>query len=260
MPVSNETYQISRVGDVLEDLKIVHELLSGRDGRDGPAGRDGLPGPAGAPGRDGRDGAGGQKGVKGERGEAGIAGPPGPVSGGATYTRWGRTSCPNTAGTSLVYSGRAGKSFYTQSGGGGNYQCLPNNPQYGAYAPGVQNLAPIYGVELELNTGSPLPALHEHNVPCAVCHVSTRAAVLMIPAWRNCPSQWTLEYTGYLMTEHHTHSKATYECVDKDAESVPGSHANTNGGLFYHVEASCNGLPCPPYDAQKELTCAVCTK
>ena len=62
------------------------------------------------------------------------------------------------------------------------------------------------------------------------------------------------------MTEYRTYSKATYECVDKDAESVAGSHANTNGGLFYHVEANCNGLPCPRYDAEKELTCAVCTK
>ena len=255
-PVSNETYQISRIADLLE---IVHELLSGRDGRDGPAGRDGLPGPAGAPGRDGRDGAGGQKGDKGERGEAGIAGPPGPVSGGATYTRWGRTSCPNITGTNLIYSGRAGKSFYNQ-GAGGNYQCLPNNPEYGAYAPGVQNHASIYGVEYRLDVGSPLYALQYHNVPCAVCHVSNRAAVLMIPAWHHCPSQWTLEYTGYLMTERNSHSKATYECVDKDAESVPGSQAIVNGGFLYHVEANCNGLPCPPYDAQKELTCAVCTK
>ena len=148
MPVSTErrssVSNISKVGDVLEDIKIVHELLSGRDGRDGPAGRDGLPGPAGAPGKDGRDGTNGQKGDKGERGEPGMVGP---VSGGATYTRWGRTSCPIITGTSLVYSGRAGKSFFTQSGGGGNYQCLPNNPEYGRYAPGVQGRAPIYGVE-----------------------------------------------------------------------------------------------------------------
>ena len=27
-------------------------------------------------------------------------------------------------------------------------------------------------------------------------------------------SQWALEYTGYLITEHLTHSKATYEFVD----------------------------------------------
>ena len=62
------------------------------------------------------------------------------------------------------------------------------------------------------------------------------------------------------MSEGRTHNTATYECVDKDAESVPGSNADTNGGTFYHVEASCNGLACPPYVAEKELTCAVCTK
>ena len=71
---------------------------------------DGLPGSSGAPGKNGRDGTNGQKGDKGERGEPGRVGPPGPVSGGATYTRWGRTSCSNITGTSLVYSGRAGKS------------------------------------------------------------------------------------------------------------------------------------------------------
>ena len=93
-------------------------------------------------------------------------------------------------------------------------------------------------------------------VPCAVCHVSTRSAVLMIPAWCHCPSGWTVEYTGYLMSEYQV--KATYECVDLNPQSVPGSHTDTNGGLFHHVEATCNGLPCPPYDPQKELTCAVC--
>ena len=178
---------ISRVADILEDIQIVHELLSGHDGRDGPAGRDGLPGPAGAPGKDGRDGTIGQKGDKGEKGEPGIVGPPGPVSGGATYTRWRRTLCPSIAGTSLVYSGRAGKSWYTHTGGGGNYQCLPNNPEYGRFSPGVQNYAPIYGVEYQTYSFNNQHILN-HNVPCAVCHVSTRAAVLMIPAWRHCPS------------------------------------------------------------------------
>ena len=71
-------------------------------------------------------------------------------------------------------------------GAGGNYQCLPNNPEYGRYAPGEQNQADMYGVEYQLDSGSPLPAIHDHNVPCAVCHVSTRAAVLMIPAWHHC--------------------------------------------------------------------------
>ena len=188
--------------------------------------------------------------------------PPGLSSGGATYIRWGRTSCPSITGTSLVYNGRAAKSFYNHVGGGSNYQCLPNNPEYGNYQSGIQTQSPIYGVEYEIDSGSPFPSsLHNDNVPCAVCHVSNRSAVLMIPAWRHCPSGWTVEYTGYLMSDHYTHTKATYECVDLHPQSVPGSHTNTNGGLFYHVEVSCSfGLPCPPYDPQKELTCAVCTK
>ena len=62
------------------------------------------------------------------------------------------------------------------------------------------------------------------------------------------------------MSERFVHYRNTFECVDKDPESIPGSAASTDGALFYHVEATCNGLPCPPYDTQKELTCAVCTK
>ena len=82
----------------------------------------------------------------------------------------------------------------------------------------------------------------------------------MIPARRECPDSWTKEYEGALMSEYRGHSRTTYECVDKDAEAVPGTAANTGGAFFYHVEASCNGMPCGPYIAEKELTCVMCTK
>jgi len=82
----------------------------------------------------------------------------------------------------------------------------------------------------------------------------------MIPAKTKCPSTWTLEYTGYLMSDDFAQHTTMYECVDRNPDSVPASVANTNGALFYNVEASCNGMACPPYDPQKELTCAVCTK
>ena len=63
------------------------------------------------------------------------------------------------------------------------------------------------------------------------------------------------------MTGYYNHAgRRSAECVDKDSESIPGSVANTNGALFLHIEATCNGIPCPPYDPQKELTCAICTK
>ncbi len=58
----------------------------------------------------------------------------------------------------------------------------------------------------------------------------------------------------------HKHSMV-YECVDKDGEYVPGEARDTNGALFHLVGAVCNvGLPCPPYVANRPITCVVCTK
>ena len=99
------------------------------------------------------------------------------------------------------------------------------------------------------------------NVPCAVCYVSTRPTVVMIPAKASCPPTWTREYYGYLMTEYKGHHRTMFECVDEDQESLPGSYGNTDGATFHHVEAACNSLlPCPPYNNNKELNCVVCTK
>ncbi len=184
-------------------------------------------------------------------------------TGGLTYTRWGRTTCPRTPGTQLVYAGRVGGTFYNELGGGANYLCMPNNPDYilPQRTTGIVNgFAFVHGGEYQ----HPIRGTHNYNVPCAVCYTSTRETVLMIPAKAYCPSGWTREYYGYLMTEyggvHHTSGRTMFECVDRNPEAVPGSYRNEDGVLFYHVEASCNGLPCPPYDQTKELNCAVCTR
>ena len=243
------------------------EILRGRDGRDGDHGRDGrdgLPGaqgpqgPKGEPGpAGGPPGPQGQPGARGATGLRGDIGPAGPRSGGVTYTRWGKSSCPTTAGTELVYSGRAGGTHYSHKGGAANYLCMPTDPQYTLpYRAGVQGHMYVFGAEYQ----RPLRGSHDHNVPCAVCAVSTREMVLMIPAKTSCPTSWTREYYGYLMSGHITHHRSQFECVDRDPESLPGSSPNTDGALFYHVEANCNGMPCPPYDAQKELNCVICTK
>ena len=58
----------------------------------------------------GRDGLPGRDGPQGPAGPPGPVGPPGPRSGGAIYTRWGKSSCPQVAGTELVYSGITGGS------------------------------------------------------------------------------------------------------------------------------------------------------
>ena len=240
----------------------------GPEGPTGPPGPQGSQGPPGSPGTDGDRGPPGSSGTDGDRGppgspgQRGLTGPPGPTTstGGAVYVRWGRTTCPSTPGTELVYAGRAGGSHYSHSGGGANKLCLPDNPQYLSYQSGNQGSGYLYGAEYEIFSSQPFRSMHQHNVPCAVCHSSTRASLLTIPARTSCPSSWTREYYGYLMAERYNYARSTYECMDRSPESVPGSVGNINGALFYHTEARCTGLPCPPYVEGREVTCAVCTK
>ena len=220
-----------------EDVPHYSEILKGRDGRDG---RDGVPGPRGIPGIDGMNG---MKGMCGDPGIQGPQGAPGPTSGGITYVRWGRTTCPDTPGTELVYAGRAAASYYAHKGGGGNYQCVTEEPENFAYGPGTTESSYIYGVEYETslpNLPSTSSSLNDHDVPCAVCYVATRVALLMIPGKYTCPPNWTREY--------------------EVAETVIGGQADRNGAVFYHVEPRCGSLPCPPYEEQKEMTCVLCTR
>ena len=100
------------------------DILRGRDGRDG------LQGPTGDKGDKGDTGPVGPMGPTGPKGDQGLQGPPGLSAGGAIYTRWGRTTCPETPETELVYEGLAGGSDHNQLGAGANYLCLPNDPEY----------------------------------------------------------------------------------------------------------------------------------
>ncbi|XP_035685760.1 short-chain collagen C4-like [Branchiostoma floridae] len=227
---------------------------SGRDGRDGAPGRDG------AAGRDGQPrGDIGPEGPAGEQGERGADG----NGGGSVYIRWGRTTCPNDTDTSIIYDGIAGGTHYSHSGGGANYVCLPKDPEWGVFTDGSQGTgAYMQGAEYQLGSNSPFQgaSLYDHDVPCAVCHVASRGAKLMIPARLSCPTGWTREYKGYLMTEYLNYHRSEFVCMDGEPETRPGGHVNENGALFYPVEASCGSLPCPNYVQGRELTCVVCTK
>jgi len=219
------------------------KILRGRDGRDG---RDGLQGPRGLTG------------LPGSKGVAGPVGPKGEGAGGLVYVHWGHKSCPGT-GAQLLYSGRAAGSYYNHKGGGGNPQCLPLDPNYLKTVSGAETLAFIYGAEYQ-NTNGLVPNSHDTDVVCAVCYVPTRNTVYMLPAKYTCPTGWTTEYYGFLMSEYHNHHRSAFSCVDHSFTPVIGSSHNHNGFLFYPVEGVCGSLPCPPYDRNKELSCAVCTK
>ena len=181
---------------------------------------------------------------------------------GTVYVRWGHDECPSTA--RLIYSGRAGGSHSSHSGGGSNPQCLPLDPNFLTPINGTQLLrALLYGAEYETHTdsNSHVHGRHDFDVPCAVCHVSNRTAVYMVPAKYTCPAGWTREYYGYLMSSYHgsDRHRTQYICIDTALKPIPGTAVNKNGLLFYFVEGRCGSLPCPPYDTTNELSCAVCS-
>ena len=180
------------------------------------------------------------------------------------YTRWGRTVCSEES--DLMYRGASGGSGYNTHGGGSNYLCLPNDPEWGVYNEAVEKVGKLYGAEYksaygfskENSNGKPV---NNHDVPCAVCVSRTMRSVVMVPARLSCYDGWTVEYRGYLMSAHPGHQGRTqFICVDGSPETEPSGFRDDSGALMYHVEAVCGSLPCPPYTPRRELVCVVCSK
>ena len=96
--------------------------------------------------------------------------------------------------------------------------------------------------------------------PAPPVPASLRASQMMIPGRNVCPAGWTREYKGYLMAAYHRHYRTMYTCMDENPDYTRGTHASLDGALFYFVQGACGSLPCKPYIAGHELTCAVCTR
>ena len=171
-----------------------------------------------------------------------------------TYVRFGKSTCPNNPGTSQVYNGYTSGTSWNTQGGASNFLCLPSTPEYGVS--GVNTDSILYGAEYE----SGFFMTQNENIPCAVCSVSNRPEVIMIPAKVNCPTSWTREYFGYLHSENQGNARSSFICVDEDMEFIDGKTGNQVGSDLWIVEASCVSLPCPPYNEEAEMSCVVCSK
>ena len=73
---------------------------------------------------------------------------------------------------------------------------LPLDPNYLKYEPGKQSCSLMYGAEYQ-HTNVIIPNSYDTDIPCAVCYVSTRTTLYMMPAKYTCSSNWTTEYYGY---------------------------------------------------------------
>ena len=181
--------------------------------------------------------------------------------GGIHYIRWGRTTCPNTEGTVIFYSGFAAGSNGDQRGGAADYVCMTDTPEFLALNPGQQSSgSQLYPAEYQIPSGPVFSLMWEHNVPCVGCYTPSRSEKAMIPGTTSCPSGWTEEYEGYLMAEHGAGHRTTYTCVDSQAESIAGTEGNlAPSARFYFTEVYCSGVDCPLYPTGNEVTCVICT-
>ena len=154
---------------------------------------------------------------------------------GVTFTRWGYSECPQM--TELVYNGQM-VDFLSS---GSTPLCLPLNPTYPSELDRIQRQEVIQKGD-ERN----------YSAPCAVCYSKNHSTVLMQPARHICTSGWSMLYEGLLVS-----NKASLLCMD-NALLQESSTRTIN--VYHYVKASCDLLPCPPYDDTTSLTCAVCIK
>ena len=183
--------------------------------------------------------------------------------GGATYVHWGSTSC--SSDSIVIHRGYTAGSYYGYKGSTVDFICLPEKPQYESSTNSQSGVyGYLHGTEYESawRVGSH-PSPQNHDMPCAVCQAKRgRLSHLMLPATTQCPSGWTEEYQGYMMSAHYSHdSPMRAICVDRLPETIPNSGANTgSAAAAYLMGAMCGILPCTPYVNGRALSCVVCTQ
>ena len=172
-----------------------------------------------------------------------------------TYIRWGNTTCPYGAGT--VYQGAAAGGAHGHSGSPANMMCLPPNPKRFPDNPSQSGYYYAYGVEYQVN--GQLNHADDRNMPCAVCEVTGKSTLLMIPSHYQCPTGWRMEYNGYIMAGRFNHAGSSmYNCIDKHLQQISGSGGDHGGHQLYTIYADSGHFL--PYDSGYAMTCVVCTK
>ncbi|CAG2188772.1 unnamed protein product [Mytilus edulis] len=99
------------------------------------------------------------------------------------------------------------------------------------------------------------------NYLCLPLNPDVAQPLKNIVGWKTCNNGWTKEYDGILMAGHPSHAAASeYACLDKGTETIAGGSRDENGILFYPVKTVCGSLKCPPYAADTDVPCVVCSK
>ncbi|XP_022257294.1 uncharacterized protein LOC111089316 [Limulus polyphemus] len=113
---------------------------------------------------------------------------------GATYVHWGNTSC-GVSSSVFLYSGYGAGPLPFISGGGVNFQCVPEK-QGSISKERVNQDDPFLLTRLSYQ----LQDEHQYTLTCAVCYKQQTLQAYTFPAMKECPQDWKLEYKGILVT------------------------------------------------------------
>ncbi|CAG2187242.1 unnamed protein product [Mytilus edulis] len=180
-----------------------------------------------------------------------------------TRTEWsclhkmGKKTCPQNNGTELIYSGMMGGGWHDRASSPAEPICLPHDPDFVAKDTATNDLkwiSSLYGAEYEETFGG--LSSHDDDVPCAVCHATHSASVIMIPGKTSCYTGWKTEYFGRMSAgANYNKASSQYTCIDEKSDVLEAGSENKNGYLLYAVRAVCGSLKCPPYHENALLTC-----
>ena len=59
------------------------------------------------------------------------------------------------------------------------------------------------------------------------------------------PLGWRKDYDGYLVSDHQSHKRSEFICLDSAPETRRGGEDDRNGAMFYPVQAVRGALPRP---------------
>ena len=165
-----------------------------------------------------------------------------------------------------MYYGFAASTYINSTNPTPGSQCLPANYKQIHY---YNDSASVFGnTEVYRTHGMEydtfVPGQDDiKGVACALCKVSTRSTLLMIPATHLCNStsptdnSWTREYNGYLMLVRGAGSQ--YYCVDATMQRIGSSQTTPGTATFVHVVTGEDPPHDSIYDDKKVLSCVVCT-
>nr|XP_015911784.2 uncharacterized protein LOC107442673 [Parasteatoda tepidariorum] len=180
--------------------------------------------------------------------------------GGASYIHWGRGECESSTAHTVV-SGIIASTDQIK-GGSANVICLTDDPQHDpdtkVYKKHHRFYSKLVPVHLQGRNVS-----SEKSIACGMCLVEERTSATVFPGRTQCPNEWTLEYSGYIMTKDLRSRKGDFVCMDVHSEehdrdvlimSKTEKHDHVSD-----VKISCGTLPCDNYPKDQLLPCVVCT-